>query len=256
MSPASGIKKRNRYGLAAGIGCFVTVFLLLFRPFGLDYTGWQDPIFWFLLGFAPFNAAMIIGLDLLLRHAAGRWQILSNRHLSLGITVGIIILGNAFYQIIPQEHVNWQEFPSVIWQVALIALFPTLFILLYYRSPNVAPVPDTIETLTFQDDSKREMLSLSLASLLYVTAERNYVLIYNTDTAQPMLLRTSLKTLAEHLANTPVVRCHRSYLVNTQQIVHRKKLARSMELSLKDTAHTIPVSASYISAIEEALAKN
>lgn len=254
MSPASGTNKSNSYWLAAGIGCFVSVFLLLFRPFGLDYNGWQDPIFWFILGFAPFNAAMVIGLDMLLRHTATRWPALSNRHFSLAITVGVIILGNAFYQIIPQQHVNWREFPSVLWQVALIALFPTLFILLYYRKQPLAAATELTQTVTLQDDSKREAFSLSLDTLLFVTAERNYVLIYTTDAAQPLLLRTSLKTLAGQLADTPVVRCHRSYLVNTQQIAHRKKLARTMELSLRDTAQSIPVSASYIPAIEKALA--
>ena len=253
MAPASSIKNRDRFWLAAGIGCFVAVFLLLFRPFGLEYGGWHDPVFWYILGFAPFNAALIISIDVLIRKAITRWPIISNLPPRLAITLSIIILGNSLYQILPQQHFNWQEFPSVLWQVALIALLPTLFILVYYRkqSPTTTPTPDQI--LTFQDDSKRETLTVPLNTLLYITAERNYVLIYTTTAEQPLLLRTSLKTLAGQLIDTPVIRCHRSFLVNTQQILHRKKLARSMELSLSHTSETVPVSASYIPAIEQAL---
>ncbi len=253
MAPTSSIKNRDRFWQAAGIGCFVAVFLLLFRPFGLEYGGWKDPVLWYILGFAPFNAVLVIMLDVLIRKAITRWPIIANLPLRLAITLSIIILGNGLYQILPQQHFNWQDFPSVLWQVALIALFPTLFILVYYRKRNPTAEPASNQILTFQDDSNRETLTVPLNTLLYVTAERNYVLIYTTTAEHPLLLRTSLKTLAGQLTGTPVVRCHRSFLVNTQQILHRKKLARSMELSLSHTSETVPVSASYIPAIEQAL---
>ncbi len=246
-------KNKDRFWLAAGIGCFVVVFLLVFRPFGLEHDGWRDPVFWLILGFAPFNAAMVIGLDVVIRKLATKWSFFANRQVSLVVTVSIIIIGNALYQIIPQQQFNWINLPEVLWEVALIALFPTLFILLYYRNRNASPAPATGQTLTLKDESERETLTVPLASLLYMTAERNYVLIYTTTSDQPLLLRTSLKALAEQLQNTPVVRCHRSFLVNTQQIMHTKKLARNMALTLHHTSQSVPVSASYIPAIETAM---
>ncbi|MEM8488197.1 MAG: LytTR family DNA-binding domain-containing protein [Bacteroidota bacterium] len=253
MAPASSIKNRDRFWQAAGIGCFVAVFLLLFRPFGLEHGGWRDPVFWFILGFAPFNAALVLSIDVLLRRAIKQWPSLSKLQIRLAITLSIIILSNALYHTVAQQYFDWQEFLSLLWQVALIALFPTLFILVYYRKRDQAPAPASNQLLTFHDDSNRETLTVPLNTLLYVTAERNYVLIYTTSNEQPLLLRTSLKTLAGQLTNTPVIRCHRSFLVNTQQILHRKKLARSMDLSLRHTSETVPVSASYMPAIEQAL---
>jgi DNA-binding LytR/AlgR family response regulator len=66
------------------------------------------------------------------------------------------------------------------------------------------------------------------------------------------LLRNRLKTIENHLADTNVVRCHRSYLVNLERVkvVRREKEGLFMELD-NELVKDIQVSKSYSKKISE-----
>lgn len=246
----------NPYWFAAGVGMFVAAFLLIFRPFGLIWNGWLDPVFWLILGLAPFNAALVLGLDSLFGRLQTSWTILNNPYANLLATVSIIVIGNVFYQIILQDDFQWARVFTITWRVFLIALFPTLFALLFYRQQR-ATTPllqeNSDPVFSFQDENNRESFSVSSNDLLFISADRNYVLIHTKLSEQPHLLRSSLKTIEEQLIDSTVIRCHRSYLVNTKQVIHRRRLSRSLQLTLKDTKAIVPVSASYMEAVERKL---
>ncbi len=240
--------------LAIGIGMFVALFLLVFRPFGLTWDSWQDPVFWLILGLAPLNTAMILVLDVLVSRLGRVWSIFKNWYVGFALTITSIIAGNVSYQFALQGRFRWQELLSSVWEVALIALFPTLFILLYYRKrPTSQQKTAANQIFTLQDEFEKETLTIEPKDLLYISADRNYVLVHTISREQPHLLRSSLKQVEKQLAGTSVIRCHRSFLVNTSQIVHRKKHARGLELSLKDCSDKIPVSTSYVVALEKVL---
>ena len=232
----------------------MAVFLLVFRPFGLIWNDWSDPVFWLILGLAPFNAAMVVGLDALMSRLQSRWAILSNQYVSLLITVSFIVLGNVLYQLILQDNFQWARVLTITWRVFLIALFPTLFVLLIHRQRRGALPTESEETVfRFQDESNRESVSVSSDDLLFISADRNYILIHTRSTNKPYLLRSSLKTIEMQLKDSPVIRCHRSYLVHTKQVIHCRRLSRSLQLTLKDSTSVIPVSVSYIQAVEDRL---
>lgn len=241
--------------LAIGIGVFVALFLLVFRPFGLTWEDWRDPVFWLILGLGPLNTGLILILDVFISWLGSKWKIFQNWPVGMMVTVVLIILGNVSYQFVLQGRFRWQEFFSSIWEVALVALFPTIFVLLYYRRLSSGSVPAVQpQSLTLKDELGRETLTIKQDDLLYVSADRNYVLIHTRSKEQPHLLRLSLKEVEKQLAGTSVIRCHRSYLVNASQIVHQKKHARGIELSLRDAQDQIPVSASYVDTLEQVLA--
>lgn len=245
---------RSGHLFAWGIGAFVSAFLLVFRPFELTWNGWRDPVFWLILGLAPLNAFMILGIDKLFIHLRGRASFWNNRYTSLVITLSLIITGNVLYQAVLQSNFNVVYLLSMVWRVALIALFPTVFIVLYYWR-RTAPEPEkrvASRPIVFNlhDENEREALSIPADDLLYIKSDRNYVLVYTRAADQPHLLRTTLKAVEAQLKDTSVIRCHRSHLVNVQQVIHRRRLSRSLELSLRDTKEKLTVSASYIENIE------
>lgn len=82
------------------------------------------------------------------------------------------------------------------------------------------------------------MIRVPLTSIRYVKAESNYTRIYLTDGEQYYVSRT-LKSWMNEICEAGFLRCHRSYLVNRNEI---REISRTTgELSLKDGS-LIPVS--------------
>lgn len=60
------------------------------------------------------------------------------------------------------------------------------------------------------------------------------------------MLRSRTKTIEENLADTSMVRCHRSYMVNVMKINHIRKGGKARYIVLtSDDIKPIPVSKSY-----------
>ncbi|MBX2818662.1 MAG: LytTR family transcriptional regulator [Rhodothermaceae bacterium] len=245
-------------GLAIGIGVFVGAFLLIFRPFGLIINGYGDPAFWLILGIIPLNVFLVIILDWAIKWLRQHWTWLTNKSAAVFTTVSVIIAGNVAYQAAFQEITTWPDLLEMIGQVALIAAFPTLFVLLYYRKqpteqPEARPLEPSDSPLVLHDEAQRETLTLLVDDILYIESDRNYALIHTRISPKPHLLRSSLKALEQQIEGTPIIRCHRSYLVNTTQVIHRRRSARKVQLTLRDCDTRIPVSLQFVERIEDAL---
>ena len=238
---------------ASGVGAFVALFLLLFRPYGLLLNGWRDPAFWLIVGLAPYNMILVLLLDGLFTQLRSRWTWAHSKWVSVTGTVSVIIFANVGYQLFLQSEVSWHEVVTSFWQVALIAFFPTLFVILYNNRKTNQSIPQNTknELLNLHDEAHRETLMIHEYEILCVASDRNYVLVHTTQQDQPHLLRNSLKNIEQQLTNTSIVRCHRSYLVNTIHIISRRKYARGFHLTLRNTKTSIPVSASYMKAFEQ-----
>ncbi|MBO5687188.1 MAG: LytTR family transcriptional regulator, partial [Alistipes sp.] len=64
------------------------------------------------------------------------------------------------------------------------------------------------------------------------------------------MLRSRTKTIEENLADTSMVRCHRSYMVNVMKINHIRKGGKARYIVLSnDDIKPIPVSKSYFKTL-------
>ena len=118
-------------------------------------------------------------------------------------------------------------------------------------TPKVATKEDI--TLT---GSTSDSLSLQISDLLYVEAVGNYVKVYHLRNGQPRtdMLRATSKQMEDKLSAFPmIVRCHRAFLVNLQQIEKIVSNAGTMQLHIKHTSDSIPVSRSNMAQIKEAI---
>jgi len=91
-----------------------------------------------------------------------------------------------------------------------------------------------------------------------VMASDNYCQIYylKDGRLQDRLFRTSLKKLVNQIVGVEAAwRCHKSYLVNLQQVVHISGNAQGYRLHLANTELTVPVSRSLNTQVQEKLAK-
>ena len=70
------------------------------------------------------------------------------------------------------------------------------------------------------DEHKRLKLTIAASNILYVNSELNYVSInyLESNKVKEYLLRCSMKSIGETLAQYGMIRCHRSYLVNPRHV--------------------------------------
>lgn len=102
--------------------------------------------------------------------------------------------------------------------------------------------------------SSNESLSLNLTQLLVIKGQQNYseVIYLSQQEIKQKLLRITLAALQEQLSSTSVIRCHRSYLVNLQNVDSINGNAQGYQLMLHQDLLTAPVSRSYIPAFNAA----
>ena len=106
--------------------------------------------------------------------------------------------------------------------------------------------------ISFYDERGELQLSVTKDNLLYVESADNYINIWYMKNNLPkkMILRNTLKRTAELLADTHVMRCHRGYMVNMEQVkvLRREKDCFFLELGIEGV-RDIPVSKTYGDAV-------
>ena len=110
--------------------------------------------------------------------------------------------------------------------------------------------PDVI-TLT---GSTNEKVMLSVSNLLYIEAVGNYVKVVHwlEDQVRSDMLRATSKQMEDTLQAYPmIVRSHRAFIVNLGQVEQIVSKSGSMQLVMKHSHDTIPVSRSNVAAIKE-----
>lgn len=102
--------------------------------------------------------------------------------------------------------------------------------------------------LHFYDERGELRLSVGSESLIYIEAADNYTCIHylNKGAVRKTMIRSSLKRIGEQLSNSNVRRCHRSYMVNLDQvkIIRRGKEGAHLEMGI-DGVPDIPISKTY-----------
>ena len=119
----------------------------------------------------------------------------------------------------------------------------------------LAPMPQP-ESAVMLQGSTSESVSLQIPDLLYIEAVGNYVKIYHLREGEVHhdTLRATSKQMEMDLQAYPrIVRCHRAFLVNLQQVERIVSQSGSMQLIIKHCNDTIPVSRSNMAQVKEAI---
>lgn len=106
--------------------------------------------------------------------------------------------------------------------------------------------------IQFRDSQGKHKMSLSEDSIFYIESQDNYVQIfYNLENKMSSyLLRCSTQKIEEDLEGTSIVRCRRSFLVNTSKIVRYGKERGHFTITLDHpSGKTITVTPAYYRTI-------
>jgi hypothetical protein len=272
-------KPSGTWVTALATGAFISFFLLLFRPFGLQSLPPADaPLLIGGYGMITFLCVIINGflLPLLLP------QVFREEHWTTGnefvlmiwivMTIGV---GNAVYSAIIFERPLTLLF-LIYFQVitVIVAVFPVTFILLLKQNrllrtnqQQALELSERIRRFKKSDDADflkltgenvGDVLNVPGKDLLYINAADNYIEVsYLKDGVETkQLLRSSLKTAREQIrTHTSFYRCHRSWIVNLDKVTRVTGNAQGYRLVLDGTETTVPVSRSLNTELSGRLAK-
>lgn len=139
----------------------------------------------------------------------------------------------------------------VVFPYAIISLGVQVYVL-GKRAQNV-PFVDEKTLIRFYDEQKRLKLVVASDAVLYIEAEENYVHIVHLDNGKvkDFELRSSMRALEEVLQRHGLVRCHRSFFVNSAHVELLKKDVNGYALAQLDQekVKNIPVSKKYYDSI-------
>lgn len=267
--PAYLYEKSNIIRLIFFTAIFALLFINIFKPF--DSQHWYKDIsqfkyFFFssliiLIGMLVVVISRFIMLSVTKRKTLTYWQ--------YGLWVLVEILSMSlfyalFTKFIPKEGMN-RDFMDIFHQstvnTSLILLLPYSILWLYFswRDKNIMLEKMAMEEqnvdlpkknlIGFPDEKGELKITIVLENLLYVDSADNYATIHylNKSKLSHFLIRNSLKWMEENLTKeSPLVRCHRSYVVNLDKVKVLRKTKDGIFLEL-DTENTpdIPVSKTY-----------
>lgn len=118
--------------------------------------------------------------------------------------------------------------------------------------PAEPSAPPASKIINFFDEKDELQLSLRLDHIYFIESAENYVNIYyrNKENTERFTLRSSLKKQQEKLEKYGFIRCHRSYLVNFDNILLLRKDKNGPYLDFgAPNLPQIPVSKTYLDAV-------
>ena len=147
----------------------------------------------------------------------------------------------------------WVQFVENIQYSLLIILIPYFIaLLLIYVFQLQSKNKTTFKTdglIGIPDEKGIVKISIQLDSLLYFESADNYAIIHYLDDgkAKRKLIRNTLKKLESVFDNALIKRCHRSYIINLNNIKLIEKTSGKLFIHLKNCEKIIPVSRNYYS---------
>ena len=269
---------------------FTVLAIAIFKPFGLDLTQWQaymHLLAMFVIGFVgclvtecilryifKMPSSLDNGVDYIIKRNM-RFQLINTPLVTLFLCLYRHFVMNGQ---IAGNSLSWGNFLETLVIIAFCSFIIGIYWRFQFRSrfltaelnetkkmneklqesqhseviKAVTPVSDDI-TLT---GTTSETVSLNIQDLLYIETVGNYVKIYQLHDGKVRsdMLRATSKQLEEDLNAYPmIVRCHRAFLVNMQQVERIVSKPGGMLLVIKHCEDAIPVSRSNMSEIKKKL---
>ncbi|MEM8498494.1 MAG: LytTR family DNA-binding domain-containing protein [Pseudomonadota bacterium] len=267
----------------AATALFVAVFLYILQPFDMTRSG--IPPLWHSLAYGFVTFTVNVGYDafcervLRLKTDVESWTLWKWIVRVTGLIICIAI-ANFFY--FNYSH-NWSYFyPGALGRMILntffVGLFPTiafgLIVQLRAAQANVhsaaeieaSPVSNSAQaeaslinseaSNVLIGDPRSDGLEINSHNIRYVEAMQNYVSVCHISNGKLSrhLIRQTLSATLEQCQSSGVIRCHRSFLVNTECIRSVQGNAQGLKLTLNDISDTeIPVSRPYITDLKQIL---
>ena len=270
------LEKRSQIIMVLFVSIFAVAFINIFQPFGSDT--WIDnnkitTTTYFLWSTLLVSIGMIVvAISRVIMYNFSRkpsHNITILKYIGW-VFIELLLLSGAFtlLALIVKGNLNlttddpMEIYVNAIKNTIYILFIPYIICILFfsYQNNKIKLKELMGENLGFKSSNlisirdSRGILKLSVAkeNLLYIESADNYICIWyqKGEVLKKKLLRITMKEISEQLADTNIVRCHRSYLINLDlvKVMRREKENMFLELGVPNVKE-IPISKTYGEAV-------
>ncbi len=268
--------KSNLVRLIVFTAIFSLCFINLYCPF--DSMTWYEemsrPKYFLVSSLLVLVGILVIAFSRFLMYRFVRKHSLYYLEYAVWVVAEVFVLSACYtcMTIAVNDNLSWwswhdviEVFKSANINTFLVILLPYSVSWLYFSyedkkrrlqriEESMKPTKDNV-VLQFRDEKGEIRFSVASNKIVYIESADNYVII-NYESNNKMtsfMLRNTLKRVAHELRDTPIKRCHRSYMVNFERItaLRRKNDEVNLEFDIVDIKD-IPVSKTYANEMTEA----
>ncbi|MUP39816.1 hypothetical protein GNY23_18545 [Labilibaculum sp. 44] len=248
------------------IGIAVSAILYIFQPFG--FYSYENNKMIASLGFGMITFLCLLFMNSFVKKQLHlifnkKWTVLREIGYILFLLI-LISLSNLYYLslIINGFQVNAWSFLYTLLLTSAIGIFPIAgMVLIRYNKTlknNLSQIiqegrsGETMEhnsPITFENANKTEPdFTIEINNFLFLEAIKNHVHIYYLvdGLVKTTSIRNTLTNIVDQVENDAVFQCHRSFLINLNQIKTAKGNSNGYKIHLKNYDQTIPVSRKYV----------
>lgn len=271
---------QNSWSLIFGISLFVSLFMVVFQPFGLASFQAKCTVL-ILSGYGlvtlmvlVFNLKVVV---LLFQNIfdEDRWSV--GREIGWNIYL-VILIGfvNCLYSII-FEFATFSISSLLRFQffTLIIAVIPIVVVIIlnqnrllrknlnlaaglnsHFSDLKLSSNPEINRDVCFLSDNEHDKVEVPIKELLYIESQGNYVRIYSLKDGKltANTLRITLKSVENSvISHSEVIRCHRCYFVNLLNIESVYGNSQGYKLCVRGTDIQIPVSRAYVKLFQNSI---
>jgi hypothetical protein len=251
--------KGSFYRLIFFISLFIILFLGVFEPFGIHTL--EENKWWICLGFGITAFVTMMAFEYLMdvlfklkrvqeKYTFWKW-ILYMIGMMLAISLTNFLFSRSLF-----GSMDWSLFPVMLRGTVAIGIFPVIFmgaVALVKTERKYQNISRQINEMPVSPHNTKDddlnIFDISVNDVLYVEALQNYVRIGHITPEGTFAERTeraTMKKIMDQVEGSSIVKCHRSFLVNTEAIIHTSGNAQGLQLKLNQCDKIIPVSRSFV----------
>lgn len=241
------------------VGLGSSFFILVYEPFGIENTTgeWFVDIIIFSLGIVFIISVLFMEwlIPKLFPQLFKKWTLgkAIAWYTMVFLFVGVVMFLYKSY-LAGFRDFTFQEFLLVLARICGIGITVSFFVLGIWNYINRKKISliTSGENYTITA-SNGKSIQLNLKDIVFIASDDNYIDIHFLSQGQRKkeVLRSSLKNVEAQIANplSPIYRCHRRYLINTEYFKILKMNSRTMTIGLDNHPDQIPVSKQYAEEI-------
>lgn len=265
------LTRRNLTIMVTSAATFAFLFVIIYKPFNVEH--WAEVSQFVFV--ACVMGVVLLGMSIaaisriIMCYYAKKHKI-SYLSYTAWVFVELVLMAIAFTICSTLTGVQldiWEAFEQSLLYTSLILLIPYIISITTFtlqdRNRRLREMEDDMDKviqqrsatkglISFYDERGELQLSVTKENLLYIESADNYIYIWYMKSNLPkkLILRNTLKRTTELLADTNVMRCHRGYMVNMEQVklLRREKEGFYLELGIEGVKD-IPVSKTYGDAV-------
>lgn len=261
--PAYHYERSNLIRLVLFTAFFDLIFINIYKPFSsLTWYPVSEFKFFLFSSLVILTGVLVVAISRIIMYYYTRKH--SINYLEYGIwIVSEIFFMSLFYTVysvsLKKEADILEVFSESAENTTLVLLLPYAILMLYFSWRDKEQKLRMIEAtkgdttggasvISFRDEKGELRLSVKHYNLLYIESADNYVRVWylNKGVVMKFMLRNTLKAMEEAFEGTNVLRCHRSYMVNFEQVkvIRREKDGIYLEFGVEKVPD-IPISKTY-----------